>query len=223
VAKLDPRLAPAYTVAQAAHYLKIPAPTVRSWVLGRDYPRQSGKARFKPVIITPKDGLSFRNLIELAALRALRTEHELKLSAVRVALDYAARELRVPDLLASKDLYARPGELFLERYGQLISLNRAGQLGIQAVLEGLLHRILWDKGLAVRFFPPLPNRPRPEAKSVMLDPRVSFGRPVLTRFGVSTAVIVDRINAGEEKAELSKDYGATDEEIMDALAYERAA
>lgn len=223
MAKLDPRLAPAYTIAQAAHYLKIPGPTVRSWVLGRDYPRQSGKARFKPVIVTPRDGLSFRNLIELAALRALRTEHEFKLSAVRDALDYATRELRVPDLLASKDLYARPGELFLERYGQLISLNRAGQLGIQAVLEGLLHRIQWDKGLAVRFFPPLPSRPRPEAKSVMLDPQVSFGRPVLTRYGVSTAVIVDRINAGEEIAELSKDYGATDEEIMDALAYERAA
>ena len=36
--KLDPRLAPAYSVGQAAHDLKIPAPTARSWVLGRDYP-----------------------------------------------------------------------------------------------------------------------------------------------------------------------------------------
>jgi uncharacterized protein (DUF433 family) len=224
VAKLDPRLAAAYSIAQAAHYLKIPAPTVRSWVLGRDYPRQSGKGRFKPVVVTPIDSehrLSFRNLIEVAALRALRTEHEFKLSAVRTALDYAAHDLGVTDLLASKDLYAHPGELFLERYGQLINLNRAGQLGIKAVLQGLLHRIQWDKGLAVRFFPPLPSRP--EAKSVMLDPRVSFGRPVLARLGVSTAVIVDRINAGEDAAELAKDYGATGEEIMDALAYERAA
>jgi len=224
VAKLDPRIAPAYSVAQAAHYLKIPAPTVRSWVLGRDYPRRSGKARFKPVVVTPSDPehrISFRNLIELTALRALRTEHEFKLSAVRTALDYAGRELGVSDLLASPDLYTRPGELFLERYGQLINLNRAGQLGIQAVLQGLLQRIQWDKRLPVRFFPPLPSRP--EAKSVMLDPKVSFGRPVLARLGVSTAVIVDRINAGEDKAALSKDYGATDEEIMDALAYERAA
>jgi uncharacterized protein (DUF433 family) len=224
VAKLDPRLAPAYSIAQAAHYLKIPAPTVRSWVLGRDYPRQSGKGRFNPVVVTPVDPdhrLSFRNLIEMAALRALRTEHEFKLSAVRTALDYAGQELGVTDLLASKDLYARPGELFIERYGQLINLNRAGQLGIQAVLQGLLRRIQWDKGLAVRFFPPLPSRP--EAKSVMLDPRVSFGRPVLARLGVSTAVIVDRINAGEGAADLAKDYGATSEEIMDALAYERAA
>src|SRR5271165_1031260 len=224
-AKLDPRLAPAYSIAQAAHYLKIPAPTVRSWVLGRDYPLQSGKGRFNPVVVTPMDPdhrLSFRNLIEVAALRALRTtEHAFKLSAVRTALDYAGQKLDVTDLLASKDLYAHPGELFLERYGQLINLNRAGQLGIKAVLQGLLQRIQWDKGLAVRFFPPLPSRP--EAKSVMLDPRVSFGRPVLTRSGVSTSVIVDRINAGEEAADLAKDYGATGEEIMDALAYERAA
>lgn len=224
MAKLDPRLAPAYSVAKAAHFLKIPAPTVRSWVLGRDYPRQSGKGRFEPVVVVPKDPdhrVSFRNLIEMAALRALRTEHEFKLSAVRTALVYAHGELGVTDLLASKDLYARPGELFLAHYGQLINLNRAGQLGIQAVLQGLLHRIQWDKGLAVRFFPPLPSRPA--AKSVMLDPRVSFGRPVLTRLGVSTAVIVDRINAGEDIADLAKDYGATGEEIMDALAYERAA
>ena len=63
-----------------------------------------------------------------------------------------------------------------------------------------------------------------EAKSVMLDLKVSFGRPVLACLGVSTAVIVDRINAGEEERQSwSKDYGATDEEIMDALAYERAA
>lgn len=44
----------------------------------------------------------------------------------------------------------------------------------------------------------------------MLDPTVSFGRPVLTRLGVKTAVIVDRINAGEEPATVARDYGATD-------------
>jgi uncharacterized protein (DUF433 family) len=57
----------------------------------------------------------------------------------------------------------------------------------------------------------------------MLDPTVAFGRPVLARLGVATSVIVDRINAGEERTELAKDYGASNEEIMDALAYERAA
>jgi len=32
VAKLDSRLAPAYSIEQAAHYLRIPVPPVRSWV-----------------------------------------------------------------------------------------------------------------------------------------------------------------------------------------------
>jgi uncharacterized protein (DUF433 family) len=224
VARIDPRLAPAYSVAQASHYLRIPAPTVRSWVLGRHYPRRAGYGRFDPVISAPPDPehrLSFRNLIELAALRALRTEHEFKLSAVRSALGYARKELGVVGLLASKDLYARPGELFLEHYGQLINLNRAGQLGIHAVLQGLLQRIQWQRGSAVRFFPVVSGRP--DSRSVMLDPLVAFGRPVLARQRVSTSVIVDRINAGEEAAALAADYGATAEEIMDALAYERAA
>ncbi len=222
--KIDPRLAPAYTVADAGRYLKIPGPTVRSWVKGRDYPKQSGKGRFAPVIVLPDDPsrrLSFRNLIELAALRALRTEHEFKLSAVREALSYARRELRIDDLLASKDLYARPGELFLKHYGELISLNRAGQLGIKAVLDGLVKRIEWDRKLPCRFFPMLPNRA--EARTVVIDPHVSFGRPVIARLGVSTGVIVDRVNAGESPDDLARDYGATTDEIMDALAYERAA
>ena len=37
MAKLGSRLAPAYSIAQAAHYLKIPAPPVRSWVHAANY------------------------------------------------------------------------------------------------------------------------------------------------------------------------------------------
>lgn len=222
--KVDPRLAPAYAIAEASRYLKIPGPTIRSWVMGRDYPKQSGKGRFTPVVVLPDDPsrlLSFRNLIELAALRALRTEHEFKLSAVREALSYAREKLKVTNLLASKELYAAPGELFLDRYGELISLNKAGQLGIKAMLEGLVRRIEWEKNLPCRFFPLVPNRT--EARTVLIDPRISFGRPVIARLGVSTGVIVDRVNAGESPKDLAEDYGATQDEIMDALAYERAA
>ena len=37
MAKLESRFAPAYSIAQAAHFLKIPAPTVRSRVHGATY------------------------------------------------------------------------------------------------------------------------------------------------------------------------------------------
>ena len=225
--KVDPRLATAYAIAEASRYLKIPGPTIRYWVMGRDYPKQSGKGRFTPVVVLPSDPsrlLSFRNLIELAALRALRalrTEHEFKLAAVREAVSYAGEKLKVTNLLASKELYAAPGELFLHRYGELISLNKAGKLGIKAMLEGLVIRIEWEKKLPCWFFPLIPNRT--EARTVLIDPRISFGRPVIARLGVSIGVIVDRVNAGESPKDLAEDYGATQDEIMDALAYERAA
>lgn len=220
----DPRTLPAYTLADAGRYLRIPAPTVRSWAFGRTYPTRDGARQFQPVVTVPADPqhrLSFVNLIELSALRALRTEHAFKLAAVRDALRYAQGELGVTNLLASRDLYARPGALFLARYGQLINLNRAGQLGIKAVLDGLLTRIQFHRGVAVRFFPAVPGRA--DARAVMLDPRVAFGRPVLASCGVTTSVIVDRVNAGEEPRALASDYDTTEAEIMDALAYERAA
>jgi len=224
LSRTDPRTTPAYSVSDAARYLRIPAPTVRSWAFGRQYPTRKGSGHFPPVVTVPDKRqhlLSFVNLIELSALRALRTEHAFKLSAVREALGYAKRELGVDNLLASEDLYTKPGALFLAHYGQLIDLNRAGQLGIKAVLDGLLTRIQFNRGLAVRLFPVVPSRT--EARTVMLDPRVSFGRPVLVSCGVTTSAIVDRINAGEEPKALAKDYGTNETEIMDALAYERAA
>jgi len=69
VAKLDSRVAPAYSIAQAAHYLKIPAPIVRSWVLGRNYPRQSGKGcgHCRSVAQSLSDRPRPRNLTILAA------------------------------------------------------------------------------------------------------------------------------------------------------------
>jgi uncharacterized protein (DUF433 family) len=224
MAKLDPRLAPVYTIREAARHVRVPASTVRSWINCREYSARSDTQLTEPMgraSHDPSHRLSFRILIELAALRVLRTQCEFNLSAVRSALDYACGDLKAPELLASRDLYTRPGAIFLGRYGEIIGLKRAGQLGIQAVLQGLQQRIRWEGAQAVAFFPPPPNRP--EAKSVMIDPRISFGRPIIARLGVTTSAVVGRVNAGEDPAQIARDYGATRDEIMDAVAYERAA
>jgi uncharacterized protein (DUF433 family) len=80
--KSDIRHQPAYTLAEAARYLKLPQATLRTWVLGRDYPVAAGQGRFK-ALIKPARGkpptLSFYNLIEAHVLRALRTEHGVSL------------------------------------------------------------------------------------------------------------------------------------------------
>ena len=46
---IDPsRLLPAYSVAEAAHYLRLPVATLRSWILGRPYPVAGGGMRRAP-------------------------------------------------------------------------------------------------------------------------------------------------------------------------------
>ena len=58
----------------------------------------------------------------------------------------------------------------------------------------------------------------------MTKTRVAFfGRPVISRRGISTAAIVERVNAGETEEEIAKDYGLDYEEVKEALVYEQAA
>ena len=89
----DVRNAPAYQLAEAAHYVRLALATLRSWVVGRGYPVSKGKGFFEPLIRAADPGghvLSFNNLIEAHVLRALRSDHGVSIRSVRVALGYAA-------------------------------------------------------------------------------------------------------------------------------------
>ena len=48
--KRDRREQPAYPLAEAARYLKLPATTLRSWVVGRPYPKAGSVEHFHPLI-----------------------------------------------------------------------------------------------------------------------------------------------------------------------------
>ena len=74
----DIRNQPAYGLTEAARYVRLPAATLRSWVIGRDYPKGDSQATFYPLIKPAHKQpvqLSFYNLIEAHVLRSLRTEH----------------------------------------------------------------------------------------------------------------------------------------------------
>lgn len=132
---------PAYSITEAGRYLRLSPATLRSWFLGRPYPTAQGLSQFAPVLKLPKREpatLSFSNLIEAHVLRSLRTEHGVPLVAVRQALAYAQRELRIDQLLLREELRTAGGELFLDRYGELMNLSASGQLAMRKVFEAHL-------------------------------------------------------------------------------------
>lgn len=223
--RAHPRDLPLYTVADAAHYLHMPPSTLRSWVMGRSYRTDGAEVFFEPVIKPPRSGdplLSFTNLVEAHVLVAIRTKHRVPMQAVRAALDYAQEHVGIDRLLIRPELRAAPGELFLEHYGQLISLKPAGQLAIKMVLRRYLERLERGvSGLPESLYPFVPGFE--QDRTLLISPRISFGRPVVARRGVSVAVLADRFDAGEKLADLANDYELEVSEVETALTYERAA
>ena len=83
--------------------------------------------------------MSFTNLVEAYVLRALRQNHNVSITALRTALDYAEQELSISRLLMKHDLLTTAGDLFLQYYGNLINLSQSGQLAMRKVLDCLLY------------------------------------------------------------------------------------
>jgi uncharacterized protein (DUF433 family) len=223
----DLRDSPAYTIAEAARYLRLAPATLRSWVLGRRYPKVGGDGHFEPLIEPASKRpsvLSFWNLVEAHVLRSLRTEHGVSVRALREALSFAEQKLDVGRLLLREELRTGAGEIFLDRYGQLINISASGQLAMRRVFEEHLNRVEWDEWMfPVRLYPFVSTNKFKQDHPIAIDPTISFGRPVILRMGISTAAITDRIDAGETVEDIAEDYELSPMEIEQAVLYERAA
>jgi len=227
VVKTDIRSQPAYGVAEAARYLKVAPATLRSWIVGRPYPKGTGTAHSSPLIRparNPPPTLSFWNLIEAHVLRSLRTDHGVKMDALRRAIHYAGQTLKIERLLLSPELRTDAGKLLLDRYGQLIELSASGQVAMRRLFDEHLARVEWDDWkFPVRLFPVTSGDVIGAARPIAIDAHVAFGRPVLAQKGITTGAIVERMDAGESVSDLAEDYDLSEDEIMEAVLYERAA
>lgn len=216
----DLRELPAYSIAEAAHYLGMPAATTRYWAAGQDaYPPLIEIPCSHPIL------LSFLNLVELHVLAAIRRKHAVPMPKVRIAIDYLRGITRtVADKkhpLLSNQLQTDGLDLFIERYGQLVNISQAGQLAMREVMETALHRIERDsKGIPVKLYPFTRSSIDNAPAMVVIDPALSAGRPVIAGTGLATEVIAERYKAGESVSELVKDYERTDAEIEEAIRIE---
>ena len=217
---------PAYGLAEAARYLKLPSATLRSWVIGRAYPLGEKVGTFQPLIKPAQKKpaiLSFYNLVEAHVLRSFRTEHGVAIAELRKAIRYAENALEIDRLLLSKDLRTHAGKMFLDKYGELINLSASGQLAMRKLLEEHLKRVEWDHWqFPVRLYPYVSPDPTTE-KAIVIDPAIAFGRPIVSKAGVSTNTIVSRIDAGERVKDVAQDYDLSVDEIENAVLYERRA
>ena len=223
----DLREMPAYGIPEAAGYLRLPVSTLRAWSLGQRYRVGDQPKLFKPVIDIAdrkERQLSFINLVEAFVLAGIRREHEIPLPKVRKAVDYLRRTFNTTRPLAHEQFETDGIDLFVEKMGSLIGATQEGQIQMRDIIRDRLERVHRDpKGVPEKIVLFPARSQKTESADVVIDPRLSFGRPVLDRFGVRTAILAERFDAGDDIDVLAREYSAPPEAIQNAIRCERRA
>lgn len=214
--KRDLRDLPAYTIGEAAAYLRLPKSTLRAWMVG-----QRGFRSVVEIADRRDRKLSFINLVEAFVLAGIRREHSIPLPKVRKAVEYLRRTFGTRRPLAEERFEADGVDLFVEKFGALIGVTQEGQLQMREIIRDRLKQVLRDpQGIPEKIIL-FPSQGAAVNGEVIIDPRLSFGRPVLDRLGVRTSILMERFMAGEDIADLARDYEAPLEAIQNAIRCEQ--
>jgi uncharacterized protein (DUF433 family) len=231
----DPREIPAYTLGDVARLSGVPYATARSWIEGRSYPTRSGEGYFAPLIERPQGSslLSFVNLIEIHVLASLRRRHRVALPAIRHALNFLKQRSSSRHPLAEQTFETDGIDIFVRSLGEVsgeqspINLSQGGQMAIREMIEAHLQRVERDQvGSPIRLFPFVRHTIGENAKEmvvqprpIVVDPSVSFGKPVLAGTGLPVEMVIDRYRAGDKISDLALDLEIATDQIEDALHF----
>lgn len=220
----DLREMPAYSIAEAAGYLRLPKSTLRSWVLGQPYRSAGGGEKFFRPVIEIADrkqkSLSFINLVEAFVLTGIRRTHTVPLPKVRDAVDFIRRKFNSARPLAEVQFETDGVNLFVRRFGELLGASQDGQVLMEGMLRERLKLVKRDPDGVPEKLVLFRAQRKPGSVDVVINPRYSFGRPILDGLGVRTSVLAERFLAGEMVWELAQDYGAAPEAIENAIRCE---
>lgn len=210
---------PSYGTVDAARYLHIPYQTLRYWTVGADTEPVISIASKTPPL------LSFMDLLECWVLASLRHKEGIPMRSIRGAVETLREKYNSAHPLAEVEFQTDGVDLFIEQAIGIVNLSKKDQLALKEIVRAYLRRIDRDiEGVARRLYPFTKKaylRSKVEVpKVIMIDPVISFGRPVLIDTGISTAVLADRHRGGDSIRALAREYGRQAIEIKEAIEWE---
>ena len=212
---------PTYTSSEAARYAGFSAQSVARWRAGYTYPTQQGPRRSEALTGGQEHGLlTFNELLEVAVVAAAR-RGDVPMKSIRRAIGSAREVYGVDRPLVTmrfmhdgKDIFTRE----LEQAGETryVNLSRHGQIAWEYIRD-VLRDMDFEEDVAVRWWPGGRDTP------IIIDPRISFGRPYVARKGISTDAIRSRFLARESIDDIVDDFDLTEQEVEAALKFELPA
>jgi uncharacterized protein (DUF433 family) len=209
-----------YSEAEAARLLRVPQSTLNYWLEGGE---RRGKV-YRPVIRPEPRGerapVTWAEFIEAGLLRTYRRDRNVPMAELRAFIDRLRDQYGIPYPLADRRPFVMDRQLVHEAQDEagldpsfcLVAEVR-GQYVLTAPSDEWFGRITWRDDQAVAW------RPHDDpASPVRMSPELRFGKPSVG--GVSTEVIWEHIDGGEDAAEIADAFDLTLAEVSWALAYE---
>lgn len=203
-----------YSPAEAQRLTRIPASSLRRWMQGTARNDRLWQSQHS----TNFDGflMGFRDLMEARVVHALR-KAGFSLQELRGTMDYARVQIGDERPFSTSDFKTAGNDVFLDLPDGVLTVSRRnrGQTVFRETISPVLKSIEYGERNAERFWP------QPRKRTIVLDPKIAFGKPVLAAFDIPTDAIARSVEAeGSEKA-VAKYFDVPVSQIRDAVAFEQ--
>ena len=211
---------------EAARLTKVPSRSIRRWLLG--YCRRPAEGAYEiPAVwgaqIPPTDGtvgLGFHDLMEVRFVNEFR-RHGVSWNTIRLAAQRARQDFQ-RDHPFSTQRFRTDGRIIfaeiIEKTGEtkLLDMIRNQYAFHQVVSQSLYAGLEFSsRDEVVRWYPMSPKR------QVVIDPERAFGRPIVVREGVPTAVLAKAVDVEGSVESVAKWFEVNPQAIRAAVAFER--
>lgn len=215
------RTGPMYTFSEAARLAGISTLTVRNWILGSVSAR--GKPR-PPVMRAKKDQgplVSFLQLIEVAVAAKLRAAEGASFHTMRKAYLNAQEQFGYEfpfahvklEAIGRYVIHAMRGEELPDSLQALDEPDQWRLPGLSSVAE-ITAGLDYEEDLAARWWP------QGKGSCIVIDPRISGGRPTIAGRRVTAEVIYGRRHKAQESVEfIMQDFQLKRKQVEAALSY----
>lgn len=215
-----------YTFQEASRLTNASPQDLRRWLNGYSHKvlHSEGRVKHAPLWETELaeqeiEGISFHDLLEVRFVQAFR-KHGVSLQTIRAASEQARALFNHPYPFTCKRFQTDGRSIFataMEETGETELLDLAKrQFAFTKIIEPSLYRGIefGSDELASHWYP------MPRSKAVVLDPRIAFGKPVVTSGNIRTSILYDAFKAEENKPFVAKLYDVPLSAVESAIRFE---
>lgn len=199
-----------YTLAEAAHLVRVPTRSINQWLYGYDYTRKSSaetiKKHVQPIWTPQYDAdqwgekvIGFRDLLELRVVREF-IQHGVSVAVIRKCFENAKATFNDAYPLTALRFATDGKTIFAdavrsETVEEMMDLHKKQYVFRQIIKPSLYEGIEYDEKNAKRWFP------EGKKRDIVIDPDRQFGKPIVAESGIPTAALFACYKAeGADKA-----------------------